>query len=516
MSDAGRFKALFSGFSKAHGQYTIKKTDEGGKKTGQAITRLEPASLDHYHNHLKGDYGLGIIPLTDDDGCYFSAIDIDTKDEQGAPRKVDPVGLAKQLEVMKSPLLVCQSKSGGAHVYAFFKTEEPADDVRDYMEGVAAKLGYGGAEIFPKQSTRGGPDDVGNWINLPYFGGQRACFLPEGGQLSLGEFLNTAEGHQFSLLGLEQPAGGTSGGSEADDGSIFADGPPCLRHLEYNGGFPSGTRNEGLFNVAVYLKKRYGDEWKSHLSLYNAQMCDPPLGAKELAVIEKSADRKDYQYRCKQAPIAAHCQRRTCLKRRFGVGRTDGGKDISSLTFYRTNGSEDAVYVGCEIGGKRILVQADDFFQVGKLNRIVWARCGFMASSLNQGRWQEFITRLGQEADVQDIPSEFGEAGYLWVHIEDFLSQKAQAKTVDEILLGKPFLEDSRVWFRQADLADWLGSRRVQYGTHQRLTHLLRDKGGEDKVRKVGKKATRLWSLPAPELPESDAPPTQQEQSEVF
>lgn len=271
-----------------------------------------------------------------------------------------------------------------------------------------------------------------------------------------------------------------------------------------------------MFNVAVYLKKRYGEEWKQHLSAYNAAMCNPPLEAKELATVEKSADRKDYQYRCKQAPIASHCQKRACLKCKWGVGRTDGGRDVSGLTFYRTDGDGDSVYVGAEIGGRRILLLANEFYNVATLNRLTWARFGFLASALNQSRWQEYIGRLGQEASEIHIPAEFGETGHLLTHIEDFLSQKAQAKHVDEILLGKPYLEASRILFRQSDLVDWLGTRKIGYGTPQRLTHLLKKLGGEDLVRQVGKKATRLWSLPAPDQPELVVAPSSPEQTEVF
>ena len=46
---------------------------------------------------------------------------------------------------------MCRSKSGGAHLFLF--TEEPvtAEDLRNKLTQLAAVLGYGNCEIFPKQ-----------------------------------------------------------------------------------------------------------------------------------------------------------------------------------------------------------------------------------------------------------------------------------------------------------------------------------------------------------------------------
>ena len=36
---------------------------------------------------------------------------------------------------------------------------------------MAEKLGFAGSEIFPKQDALAKPEDKGNWLNMPYFGG---------------------------------------------------------------------------------------------------------------------------------------------------------------------------------------------------------------------------------------------------------------------------------------------------------------------------------------------------------
>ena len=128
--------------------------------------------------------------------------------------------------------------------------------MQDKLREISAGLGYGGVEIFPKQREvlvdRG---DLGSWLNMPYFEGEnslRYAFDTKGEALSIDGFIEHIEKRSLSLeelLELEVPL--------LDD---MKDGPPCLQVL-LKQGFPEGTRNNGLFNVGVYLKKAIPENW---------------------------------------------------------------------------------------------------------------------------------------------------------------------------------------------------------------------------------------------------------------
>ena len=108
--------------------------------------------------------------------------------------------------------MVCRSKSGGAHVYCFLKEKAPAADMQDKLREIAAGLGYGGVEIFPKQREvlvdRG---DIGSWLNMPYFegdGSMRYAFDQKAEALSLTNFISFIEQRLISheeLVELEVP-----------------------------------------------------------------------------------------------------------------------------------------------------------------------------------------------------------------------------------------------------------------------------------------------------------------------
>jgi len=205
-SQLTQFQALFTGYSQAHGAFEIKETDpQTGKKKGNARTIRRGATLQEWEEHLAGGpKGLGTIPLLDDGvSVTFGVIDIDDN-------QIDHTMLDAKVRELDLPLVVCRSKSGGAHCYLFLEKPCLAKEVVDALSNWAAALGYPGVEIFPKQICREvdektGNTRPGNWINLPYSGGdatERYC-VSRGKSLSLGEFIELAEGSRVGPESLK-------------------------------------------------------------------------------------------------------------------------------------------------------------------------------------------------------------------------------------------------------------------------------------------------------------------------
>ena len=77
--------------------------------------------------------------------------------------------IIKKINQFAIPLSVCRSKSGGAHIFLFTTDFVPAKLMRDKLMSISAILGFGNAEVFPKQIELKSEDDTGNFLNLPYF-----------------------------------------------------------------------------------------------------------------------------------------------------------------------------------------------------------------------------------------------------------------------------------------------------------------------------------------------------------
>ena len=221
-------------------------------------------------NHLLVSYQLETITRV-----RWGAIDIDTYDG------FDHKKLITQILDKKLPLVVCKSKSGGAHVFLFVDEPCTARDMQIKLTEIAAWLGYGESEIFPKQielNSKG----TGNFLNLPYNHPEyptRYALDDEGNALiELGMFITHYESKVVSNLGMvviDKPVTEKSN----DD---FKGAPPCLITLASQG-FAEGSRNQCLFQLGIYLRQRFPDQLEQKLDQYNTKYFNPPLPSREVS-----------------------------------------------------------------------------------------------------------------------------------------------------------------------------------------------------------------------------------------
>jgi hypothetical protein len=151
-----------------------------------------------WQRHLDGIVGFGAFALTDEGTCRWGAIDIDVY------RGFDARALQELVRGHELPLTMCRTKSGGWHLYLFLAEFAPAKLVRDKLRNWAAALGHPKAERFPKHDAM--QVAVGNFLNMPYFGGERSvryAIGADGKSLSVDEFLDRAEASRITAEQLE-------------------------------------------------------------------------------------------------------------------------------------------------------------------------------------------------------------------------------------------------------------------------------------------------------------------------
>ena len=75
------------------------------------------------------------------------------------------------VHVYKTDVYVHHTSCSRSKVYIYMLDQLLSNDMVAKLNEFAATLGYGGAEIFPKQISRANERDRGNWINLCYWDG---------------------------------------------------------------------------------------------------------------------------------------------------------------------------------------------------------------------------------------------------------------------------------------------------------------------------------------------------------
>ena len=467
MSQTQRFMEAFRGSDAAHGQTHIGTKRKNGKTEAKSFVVREPLTEAKVEEHLSGKSGVGAIPIRSDNKCCFAALDIDTY-------PIDHHKIVMAIAEFNLPMVVCRSKSGGAHLYIFFDDWYEAIYVREYMSEIAAALGYAGCEIFPKQdeilADRG---DVGNFINLPYFDAEtttRYAVDLTGTDMSLDQFLEFIDENRVSLSDLEKIDFGTAR-------EFMYDGPPCLQII-MSDGTVEGHRNTVMLNYGVYLKAKYPEDWMSRFEEGNVRYCKPALPASEIVTLQQQLAKKDYFYQCKVEPLCSHCNKQLCRSRKFGIGSSEMSMpSISGLTIML---SEPRLYF-LDVDGQRLELATKQLQIPLQFQEACMEQLNYMPPLLKAGEWQQVVNDLMSNATTIEVPEELTVTGQFKELLQVFCTSRIRAMSPEELELGKPWTDDGKTYFKIKGLQEFLKNRSFTKLNRPQIQQRLEEINGKDK-----------------------------------
>lgn len=499
--DAERFATLFGGYERHHYHF-VPQGQERGKIVGKYVTvRDQGPTIDLWERHLAGEYGLQVIPLREDCTVLWGCLDIDD-------RSVDISAFEQRVISAKFPLVICRSKSGGIHAYLFLEEPAPGADVLDLLCGWAQVLQCGSCEVFPKQTVRLSDLDIGSAVNMPYHGGDGTTrYAIRGGKkLSPREFLDYAASVTVSMSSLNKTA------VDEPASTLFPDGPPCLQHLEMHGGFPEGTRNEGMYNVAVYAAKR-GETGKidAIMQAANVHLCNPPLQMSEIMAIIKGATRKDYEYKCKSPPICDHCNRRVCTQREYGVGEgsgVGGGRSswpaIEEVTLQMSHDLGEEMWFVTVAGQRLGPLRTDDITSQAAFRKILGVHLAVYPTKMPENRYDKIIGRIMKEADRLPPEDTLSEEAQFNFFLSRFLCQRSRATTAADIRSGYPYYSEAEemIYFHSEALIQFFKQHRLSISSKKTWIYtMLRKRGANKKFFNIeNKEGFNAWGLKPTDL----------------
>lgn len=492
MTVAESFLALYSPHSiRSYGEYR-----EGDKDPAKTI-KLRPGLM-AVENHLSGRVGLGLVPL-DIDQCGWGVIDIDSHGDEG---DVDLKGLALKFSSFPGTV-VTRSKSGGAHIYFFFKEAITGKQARSVIHQVALATDLAGNEIFPKQNKIR-PDGWGNWINLPYFGGNstnRFGVTEDGEQMTLESFVATS---RTTPMELERALEQTSIGA-----------PPCIDHLLMNPP-PQGQRNMALFSLAVFFKRSAPDRWKDKTQEYALTRMDPPLPLQEIRNVLGSVARTDYTYRCTESPLVDLCNKEKCSMARHGLtieqqGQQGSPVGFKSLTKYLT---EPPVWdLQSELGPIRLTTKA--LLSHSMIREAIAERYLKIVPKLKTEEWHALLADLMSRCSIIEVPEDSTPSGLVWNALVEYASVAFSDmgggdddEDDDSFKVkwdaGLPVRRNGNLYFQGNKYISWLRrAKRAEGLTPSAIYMALKEKGVEQDRIRIDGDIKRTWVVSAAQMRKS-------------
>jgi len=478
-----QFHEVFAGLTRAYGKYTI-GDNSNVKVEGTAKTISEPYTSKLWELHLTGKLGLGVIPINDENKCRWGCIDVDEYN-------LNLEDLSKKFK--KQNIIICRSKSGGAHLFIFTKKFINAKLMIKKLKYICDSLHFSKYDLFPRQdkilTERG---DTGNWLNMPYFKGEETdrYAIYDGKALSPERFLKWIE--KFSLDNIDDiNLGGIDKPETSED--LLPSGPPCLQHLVKQG-FPEGTRNNGLFNLGVYLRKAHPDDWEDKLEDMNLKYMNPPLKNREFSTVLYSLNKKEYNYKCNEQPIQAYCDRPKCLTCKFGVNDDGQMPSLNGITKIST----DPPCYFLTISEKRIgPLKSEQIINFNFFKKVVFENLNMLLPKIAEKLWIETVNDLMIKLEQVEAPDDSSNKGRLWDLLERFCTGSTASEVQEDLLRGKAVVKKEITEFRINDFMEFLERHRFKEFKLHEITAYLKNKGATHDSKKIKGKFTNFWQIPS-------------------
>jgi hypothetical protein len=481
------FVRFFSGNKNAYGVHIYTDSaKENGKKTGKSWTETKPVTEQLYIDHLEGKKGLGIIPIMPDDNVNFCVIDIDTYETKHE-------SILNAVFNYSFPLCPFRSKSGGLHLYLFFEFPVPAKNAISLLKKFIPVFALDKkTEIFPKQKTIAKDGTTGTWINLPYYNSKETAqylFSSDGSALDCEQAVRTIKSKLTSIEKVN---------TFLESLPLF-DAPPCLQSIFLKG--DTEFRNNYLFSLARYYKAKNGDDFEFKLLEANV-LLKKPLDTEELSkTVINTHKKKDYSYRCSDAPICDICYRDECSRRKYGIG----GTEVSELSFeeFQKHATDPPFYVWI-INGKSLRFYSEsDIIKQNRFRELCFRELFILPYRIQEVNWTKIVNNALKNVVVKEIAEEddMSSGALLKEFLVEFLTRRASAQTKEQIVHDRVFRDEQRqsYIFKSKNLLSFLiGQKQFRYFSLSEI---------QDRIKRMGAalmryfinstiKNIRVWELP--------------------
>jgi hypothetical protein len=517
ISDTQRFFSLFRGNSKFYVKHQAPfHAEDSGKIKGSWVGIAKDKSvvlsptIEKYREHLQGGDGIAIQPLMANNKCFFAVVDIDVYG-------VNYTSLVQRLRRYGFKFAPFPSKSGGLHIYFFFKDEEKGKGVIAALTRFVDTFGLGRlytsdkgkskVEIFPKHAVI---DDksLGSCVFLPFYNAanpancKQKLLTSEGKLLGIVKGIDAIEGSFTSVKEIE----------ELIDALPYGDAPYCVQMLSLTGALAEGDgRNDFIYQVGVYLRKKQKENFLGEMLKINAELVEPqPEG--DVEATYRSVMEKQLEYKCKTGPCAEFCDTKQCRKREYGVGK-DKGNHFTGFAQWgeisRVMAAEPYYLwkVQVDEGGpiQEIRIDGETDLMLESVVARSCVRCVNRAPLMVKiNDWIDIVNQslLGIESRQIEVPksTDTTETSQLARYFTRYLTHRQiQSGRAQMVMLGQVYHEDGHYYFTVDGFKDYLRIQKFSVGRlnlREELIKLGCTAGSVKYKVSSGEKIIECWKKP--------------------
>ena len=526
-----KFKRIFAGLDYAYGNFKKETSSIPSQKVeGKSTVIRQPVTNELWKNHLEGvGLRLGIFPVTAEGTCRWGVIDIDKY-------SYDYEALLKKIRTEKLPLIMCRSKSGGAHLFFFTEELVSAAELKYAMEKCAALLGVKDImdRIYPMQTkilaSRG---DTGSYLNMPYYNaeeGSQYAYNDDFSAASIDEFFKLYDTYVVKDLAKfikESPSlPATIKAKRRKENSPYAEAPPSLLTLMKQK-VGKGHRDQFLFALGVFYRKAQADERfkdkkgnpltvEELMRQANRDYMVEPLTEKEVNKTIDSLDRHDYQrYPCQSPPLKGVCNPTICLTRKYGITNDEFPKDakqiFENLTELESNPRLFFIDVQPDDLQKdkiRVELEAHQLRKKDKFYDAVLDRAGVWLPDMKTNEFNTLMSEVYKTRNIEEAETEADEDQDIRDWFESFVSATAAYTERANLLQGVCYynMETKELEFRLDLFIKYLRVQRVTISRPKLISRLKRILKASKKhaTITISGKENRLtvWRIPNYTVPE--------------
>ena len=235
---------------------------------------------------------------------------------------------------------------------------------------------------------------------------------------------------------------------------------------------PEGGRNNSLFHFGVYAKKKWPAEWKSKMTLFNATASTIPLSESEVEIIKTQHGKKDWGYKCNDAPMCNLCDKKLCRGRKFGIGEEIVFPALTDLQKIKL----EKPYYYLNVDGERLHLENVKYLKQQSLfQEACMEQLDFKPPTVKSRDWDTIINPLMKNHEPVEPPEGVTTADQLQNHLEEFCLDRHMGSDIKDLKRGGVLTKDGHHHFIFDKFYNQFLLRKRWDVNYQRTAQMLKD-----------------------------------------